>query len=336
MKKKHVLLAVAGLLIALAPAARADLVGHWTFDDTLADATANANDGTFQGEAETSPTYSTDVPANIGTGKSIDFQTFLIGENVKTEAVKVLNSASLQFDQAFTVSFWVKGTAAELNGYIMGKGISWSNDREYGFDVRGNGTSHNFFSLNSLIDGEGPIVNMWGDAFDTGDQGWVLATHVTENRGEDVERDMYINGAYVSTYNNGQPAQPDLNGSTDFWMGGRNISDGISGLLDEVMIWDEALSAGAIAELYSPTPEFDPDLNGDDTYDDLDMQLLLSNYVAGDTNVLEPPYSQADLEVLLGVFGSDAPGSGTTVPEPTSILLGAFGLLGLALLRRRK
>ncbi len=253
MKKTQVFLAIVGLLFALAPAAQAGLIGHWSFDDTLDDSSGNANHGIFQGAAETSPTYSTDVPANLGTGKSIDFQTFLIGENEKSEAVKVLDSASLQFDQAFTISFWVKGTVAELSGYIMGKGISWSADRQWGFDVRGDGTSHQFFSLNSLIDGAGPITNMWGDSFDTGDQGWVLVTHVNEIRSGVVERDMYINGDYVSTYNNGQVIN-DLNAPVDFWMGGRNISDGISGLLDEVMIWDEALSAGEIAALNVPEP----------------------------------------------------------------------------------
>ena len=240
------LLVAAAMTLGLGGAAQAAMVGHWTFDDTLDDASGSANHGIFQGPAGGSPTYSADVPASLGAGKSIDFNTFNEGAN--KEAIKVLNSDSLQFDQAMTLSFWVKGTAAELNGYILGKPNNWRDDGTWGFDVRASsgGLQHQFFSLNS--DTDPAVVNMWGDKFDTGDQGWVLVTHVTEIRSGVVERDMYINGEYVSTYNNNQQA-PDLNGKNDFWMGGRNTSDGITGLLDEVMIWDEALSATDIAAL---------------------------------------------------------------------------------------
>ncbi len=234
--------------------AQAGLIGYWTFDDTLDDASGTGNHGIFHGAVDSNPTYSTDVPATLGAGKSIDLQEFLLNDNPRNEVVQVLNNASLQFDQALTVSFWVKGTAAELNGYIMGKPNNWRDDGTWGFDVRvsNGGLKHAFFSLNS--DTDPAVVNMWGDKFDSGDQGWVLLTHVTEIRSGVVERDMYINGAYVSTYNNGQVA-PDLNGPSDFWMGGRNTQDGITGLLDDVAIWDEALSPAEIGLLVNGAPE---------------------------------------------------------------------------------
>ncbi len=360
MKARIFVLAVAAAM-TFASTGQAELVGYWSFDDSLDDATTHANHGAYQGELDGSPTYSTDVPTVLGGGKSLDIQEFLVNDNPRNEAVKVLNAESLQFDQVFTVSFWVKGTAGELNGYIMGKPINWRNDREYGFDVRvsNGGLKHSFFSLNSKVDGvEPPIVNMWGDKFDTGDQGWVLATHVTEIRSGIVERDMYINGEYISTYKNNQTA-PDLNGSTDFWMGGRNIQDGITGMLDDVAIWDEALSAADIAELGAGTktpaswlgPGPDPDLPGDANdngfVDDLDLAILLGNWEQdplvistwglgnftegslGDTDV-----DDADLAVLLGNWTGPPPPGGAAVPEPATLAL--LGLGGLSVLRRRR
>lgn len=219
------------------------LVGWWTFDGTLNDSSPAGNHGTYEGAG--SAVFSTSVPAAIGGGNSIDFAA-------GSEIIRVADSPSLQFDQAFTVSFWVEGSQAELDGYIMGKGNNWRDDGTWGFDVRTNGAGarHQFFSLNS--DTDPAVVNMWGDPFDTGDQGWVHVVHVTEIRSGVVERDMYINGSFVSTFNNNQQAS-DLNGPNDLTFGGRNTGDGIQGHLDDIAIWDHALTAAQISALASGT-----------------------------------------------------------------------------------
>ena len=347
--RSSILVLAAAMVMVFAASGQGELVGYWSFDDTLDDSSTYANNGIFQGAVDSSPTYSSDVPTTLGSGASIYFQEFLDG--ARNEAVKVLNSESLQFDQVFTVSFWVKGTAAELNGYIMGKGVNWRNDREYGFDVRvsSGGLQHQFFSLNSKTDGleEPPIVNMWGDKFDTGDQGWVLATHVTEIRSGVVERDMYINGEYVSTYNNGQIA-PDLNGPTDFWMGGRNTSDGITGLLDDVAIWDEALSAEDLAELGAGTKTPRSWLPSTGLIGDADENGVVNaaDYIAikahigqasgasladGDFDA-DGDVDWADLQLLQAHYGETSAGS--ALPEPATLGLLAIG--AMAVIRRRR
>ncbi len=82
---------------------------------------------------------------------------------------------------------------------------------------------------------------------------------------------------------------------------------------------------------------FDPNVNGDTMYDDLDMQIILSNFVAEGEGG-GPEYNEDNLEVLLEVFGSTVPvpESTSTVPEPASMILLLFGALGLLGLRRRK
>ena len=57
------------MLFCVMPA-KADLIGHWTFDDqTAEDASGNSNDGELEGV--TLPTYSQDVPPNMTGGFSL-------------------------------------------------------------------------------------------------------------------------------------------------------------------------------------------------------------------------------------------------------------------------
>lgn len=88
---------------------RADLVGHWTFDGTLEDATVNANDGTFAGAPL--PMFSSDVPAALAGGQSV-----LFGGG--TGHVLVSDNNSLDITSAITISAWVKP-----NGNVAWDGI---------------------------------------------------------------------------------------------------------------------------------------------------------------------------------------------------------------------
>ena len=112
MIKKHTFtVAVATGVFAIAclaatTSARADLVGYWTFDDTLNDSSGNANHGTYNGAAG-SATYSTDVAGAIGSGKSIYLNSTAVDEAGKDEFVRVTHSASLLFDQDLSFSFWM-------------------------------------------------------------------------------------------------------------------------------------------------------------------------------------------------------------------------------------
>ncbi len=66
MKRRRLILLITAIT-ALTATAQADLVGWWPFEDNLNDKSGKGRNGLEIG----APTYSTDVPAAIGGGKSI-------------------------------------------------------------------------------------------------------------------------------------------------------------------------------------------------------------------------------------------------------------------------
>ncbi len=77
------------------------------------------------------------------------------------------------------------------------------------------------------------------------------------------------------------------------------------------------------------------DLNGDNIVDDKDMNILLSNFDADGPGGGNPSYNQLNLDALLLEFGSGAE-SASAIPEPTSMVLLLFGVLGLLSLHPRR
>ncbi len=79
-------------------------------------------------------------------------------------------------------------------------------------------------------------------------------------------------------------------------------------------------------------PTFEGDINGDGNVDDLDLQLLLSDY---EETGAGGSYSAANLSDLLAQFG-ETNHAANSVPEPSSFALVLLGALGLAGFARRK
>ncbi len=183
------------------------------------------------------------MPATLGSGQSIDFQG--------GEAIMVKHSDSLLFDQAFTVAYWVEGTAAEMSGKTMGKpGNTNAGELKWEVqDANGSGNRNRMATYNS------PGWD-YGPEYDPSDNGWQHVAYVVRIQGGVRYQDLYLNGAYVSTVG-GNRATTSLGNTTPLWFGSggdggfTNPSYGISGMLDDVALWNEALSAEDIASLAS-------------------------------------------------------------------------------------
>jgi len=123
------------------------------------------------------------------------------------------------------------------------------------------------------------------------------------------------------------------------------------GLIDDVGVWDHAISAASVALLAAGdaippeilnTPPNPADLNMDGFVDGLDLGTLLGSWGTTTTPELgelngTPPVDGLDLGALLAEWNPPPPGPSSTVPEPGSAvlaMLAAAGLVGRAGRRR--
>ena len=197
-----------------------NLVAYWNFDDS-----ANrgkdfwGNNGILNGG----------VTAVINGGIIDDALNF----NGATSYIRVLNNASLNPISQVTLLAWIKPSNTLPNAwyFIAGKSIYWANT-DYGLQI--NNKKAGFFidttqaSYNEIL-----LQDKW----------YLLAGT--------------YNGTQIMTYVNGNPSgavdhpNSNLNNNKDFTIGADNEGTYIfPGMIDEVILYNRALSADEIASHY--------------------------------------------------------------------------------------
>ena len=216
-----------------ASTASASLVAHWPLD-------SNSNDviGGHNGDAPGAVTYS-DEGGNANTGGSAVFDG--------TDGIQVPYSADLNPDN-FTVSAWVKpSTGASWNSVVTSR--------------EDNGTSVNGYILYNSPDGNwdfwtggGGGPGAWErtidpNAFSQGTWSHLAITYDAST----TTKVLYVNGVAVSTeVQSYVPNGTTPETSRPFNIGaGQDFGDGFffTGNIDDVAVWDEALSADAIGSV---------------------------------------------------------------------------------------
>jgi T5SS/PEP-CTERM-associated repeat protein len=317
-------------------------IAHWDAENGAADATGNGHDGTFQGDASTV----TDGPF----GKAFTFDGNGDYINIGDE----LDMGTSDF----TLSAWIKGDPSMHQwARIFDKGYAsaYSLHRraftnEIGFEMLNSG---NFFATDSLL-----IDNTWHHVALVKD-----GTTVTIYADGEAENSNSVSGA---AQENSLPLLIGFNpgeGIQGFW----------KGLLDELKIFDRALSPGEIATLAAIPDVLPGDFNRDGTVDSADYVVwrkgLGTTYTANDFNTWRSNFGNTTAADLPGDFNDDgkvdsadyvvwrkiggtqaqfntwranfgrSSGSGSlsaNVPEPTSLTLYLVLLGALAIQHQRR
>ena len=252
-------MAITGLFVT--PSLHADLVGYWNFDDNISDLSGQGNNGQLIGD----PVYDGDVPAQLGSGKSMLFD----GD----DAVILGNPAILNFGTGdFTISAWSKKDSS-----VDQRGNVYSNGGDNGGGIRsvlaiGEFIVHPQSVVLTLDDNSDKIQPRSGDPRGTGfdpinapDDQW---SHIIGMRAGNEAR-VYVNGVLADMVI--LPNGYDLSGQSQLpayiGVGASANSDPIgafekfyTGRIDDVSIWDTALSANDISFLTAggdvlPIPE---------------------------------------------------------------------------------
>ncbi|MCE5228357.1 hypothetical protein LLG95_02010 [bacterium] len=205
------------------------LVAHYTFDEgsgnLLHDSTPNANDGVILEGLE--PAWQ---PGLHGFG--LEF-------NGTSDVVEIPNAPSLQLDQGMTITAWIYPSrllagwqhlvAKENDGvtlaYYLAANSGNTNQPWTGFNIE----------MNWLSTGGGTSVPLYT---------WTHLASTYDAR----DLKLYVNGVQVASYYIGRAIERTAG---KLHLGGRDgLSEYFSGIMDEVMIFNRALSPSEVRYIY--------------------------------------------------------------------------------------
>ena len=217
------------------------LVGYWPFCGNANDESGNGNNGTVNGA-----TLTTDRFGNANSAYSFD------GVN---DFIEVLHSSSLSFpNNTQTISFWIEiqsSPTPQVLESVMSK-YAGSGGSLTGFTMHFTSESLFYSILN------GAASNTWGDCFfNTSDLSpYGTYRHVVFSNDNDSLR-CYVNGLHVnstnlanSTITIGQNIFPLVFGKENLMAYAGGLSY-FNGKLDDICIWDRALTPTEITQLYT-------------------------------------------------------------------------------------
>lgn len=280
------------------------LVAHYPFDGNAHDISGNGNDGTTYG----SLTYQSSM-----FGQAADFDG--IADYVKFPGF--LNNGSKTF------SLWFKTTDS---GRLLSHNGPCCGDDAWNLFISGGK-----FAVTGRANPNQDLPHLYGTSVVNDDE-WHFAAVTLDESANQMR--LYVDGV-IEAYSDSMTVDLEMFANYEFYaMSLSGSSEFMEGQLDEVKIWDRALSAAEIALVFS-TP---PDLNGDTFVDSLDLGILLGNWqqtvstLGGELDD-RPPVDSIDLGILLGGW-NPPPLTAASVPEPSSILIFvAVTLCGLARMR---
>lgn len=238
MKRLLAIVAIV-LLLGFSSVCRADitsnLVAWWKLDETsgtnAADSTGNGHDGTYTN----TPTLG--VTGAFGTSKAVTFA------NASSQYVLFDDSSAYPVgNTGLTVSFWINVTSTISSQICVGK---WGTAGNREWNVYLDSISRPRFAASS--DGTASSAAVWSSGLTLGQWYFVVCRHdpvadtisISVDAATPVITSGFTGGLYDSSSPVGigyAPASPYLNGT-----------------IDDVRIYNRALSAGDVSQLYAYT-----------------------------------------------------------------------------------
>ena len=219
------------------------LAGYWKLDDgsgtSATDASTNGNTGTLTN----GPTWTT---GQIGGAANFD----------GSDDVITIPDSSLYTTSAETISFWTKVTniASDWRGLVSKTG---SGDRSWSISSSPTGGIIFFTAADSSDSGSNYALSENG-SLTAGQWAHVVAVFNGSGTGNANRVSIYINGSAKALTFTGTIPATLLDNSTTLNFGS-GYATPLPGSLDEVRIYNRALSSDEIAKLYKSTAPDNPD-----------------------------------------------------------------------------
>ena len=227
------------LVLGLAGTASADLVGYWALDGDALDSSANGNDGTVFGAV---------APATDRFGDPNGAMSFAGGGG---DNIDVGNPPEFNMPGAMTITAWVYLDSTSplhenRNGRILGK-MGGGGSRSWSSGIEINVSSVPVPGTIQVASDGNTVVSLSDDASLPLDE-WV---HYAGVYTPGVSLEVYLNGDLAEIVTTGVPATQFSDNGHPALIGNRPACGncGWYGSLDEVRLYDEALSEPQIEEV---------------------------------------------------------------------------------------
>jgi signal transduction histidine kinase len=215
------------------------LIGWWKLDGNGTDSSGSGNTGTVNGATATTDRF--------GTGSSAYSFNSSASNYINMGNVDNMGTGSL------TVSVWFKSTQSSAGGNmnsLVVKSLYGSQVGRYGIN-RNNGLIQGFFA-----DGSGNGINVQTSETPYIDGAWHLATMVYNRSGS---ASLYMDGALSGSTSMSAYSSVNMTNTDNLYLGVYNDTTGkapkagsyFNGSMDDVRIYNRALTATDVAALYS-------------------------------------------------------------------------------------
>lgn len=204
------------------------LAAYGFSDGNATDFTGNEHHGTVTGASQTTDRF--EVASNA----------FFFGGS---SDITLANTANVDFEDEITVTAWIKASVYEADGAGEPQFIS-NGGSSTGFDFKLSGGTSTEKGLKAEIFGTGVFLVAGSLGLDT----WYHVAFSYERNGSMI---LYVNGQEIG--NTAAVDQPIAVSANSLVMG-----DFLNGSIDELTIYDRALSAGEIESVFSATIEAEP------------------------------------------------------------------------------
>lgn len=210
------------------------LVAYYPFDGNANDESSNRHDGTVNG-----PTLTEDRFGNANSAYSFD------GVN---DFIEIANSDTLEIGyHDYTIAAWIK-TVPNNNGRIFSKGSSGC---VTGYMMRMGGTQGSKLYLENAKDGTCEIVATGNVTIN--DNAWHFVVGVVDR---DIGAKIYVD-SNLDVQVNHDTSMHDLSNNNNPMIGFNDVGDyyePFNGVIDDVRIYNRALSEEEIQTLYTSVP----------------------------------------------------------------------------------
>jgi uncharacterized protein (TIGR02145 family) len=202
------------------------LVGWWGFNGNAQDGSGNGNHGTVNGA-----TLTTDRFGNQNGAYSFD------GVN---SSINVINSSTLQTPNSITINLWMSFSGIQQsNSRLISKG--WS---PMGFELHRDITFNNKIRFGGAYNGNG-----YGPLSQTifNDSVWYMITALDNGS----VKYLFVNGVLEDSLVHNYGVIPTSQASLFFGRNSQIATDFLNGKLDDIGIWNRALTQQEITNLYT-------------------------------------------------------------------------------------